>query len=109
MGDSHSSYNQKEEVRAINMSMDNVRTQLNGHRMGRPEDRDLEETIRGLKMEVLDYKFDNDRDKGTTKINTHILQILNKLHMRMDQRSDSRQVDGHDSRVMWGVVGNSSH
>jgi len=52
--------------------------------MGRPEDRDLEETIRGLKMEVLDYKFDNDRDKGTTKINTHILQILNKLHMRMD-------------------------
>lgn len=54
-------YSEEEEVRAMNIDMGNAKTESNGHGVDRLEKKDLEETMRSLKIEVLDFHYDNER------------------------------------------------
>ena len=66
--------NLEQEVKVVDISVGNARTESNVHGISRLEDNDLEETMRSLKMKVLDFKDDNDRlVKEKQQLNTQIL------------------------------------
>lgn len=74
MGDNQRYYKHKEEGKFMNLRMGNVGIDSNGHGENKPKDRDLVETIRILKMEVIIYIANNEKMiRNKQHINTHIL------------------------------------
>lgn len=70
----------EEEVRGLNINLDNAMTESNGHREGKAENIVLVETMRSLNMEVLSYRVDNERLVRAQKEQNHInTQLLEKF------------------------------
>lgn len=51
--DTKGPYSEEEVVRDVNISMGNVEIKSNDHGVDMPKERDLEETMRSLKIELL--------------------------------------------------------
>jgi hypothetical protein len=85
---SQRSYNHKEEVIVLYVSMRNVETESNRRR-----DKQEPITMRSLLREVKTYKADNER---IMKAHEEILQSLSMLHKKVNKDSGShRKMDDH--------------
>jgi hypothetical protein len=76
-------YSHEDEIRGLYVNMGNVGTESNGHGEGKEESINLLETTKSLQMDVMSYKYDNERlMKAKEKqygINIKLLQILDRI------------------------------
>jgi hypothetical protein len=94
MEDGKGPYTHEEEVRALNISVEE--TKSNGHRK-RMESLELVE-IQSLKMELQSCRVDNERmlkaREKQNQLNTQLLQSLNNLQKKIKNGSGSRYEEG---------------
>ena len=91
MEDGEGAYNHDKESKGQNINVGNVETKSNRHK-GRGEKETLMETVKRLKIEVQSYKAYNERlMREKNQINDQVMQILNHMHRKMDNGSNSKQ------------------
>jgi len=84
-----------EEVRGLNINIEDAKYNKHKKRM---ETLELVKTTRDLKMEVQSCRVDNERmlkaQDEQNQLNTQLLQNLNHLRKKMNNRSSSRYEEG---------------
>lgn len=82
----------------------------NDHVVDQPKGRDLEETIKNLKLEFLNYKDDNEKlIKDKQHIRNQIFKSLNKIQSELTQKTESRLAYEQSAWFMMRGIGRSSH